>query len=502
MGLGFKGGMAAFAKGAEQGADRAREMENQDRNTAWLESQRKEKLDTQAREESTRVKMMQVGGDRAEAATQAGPGQMMPEGPEARMAPIQVKRPATEAEILTDMAAVQRGAGNAEGYLNSTKAATASVDAQRKKFDTDLADALAKGDADLITQVINGVGVNRVTGQVAINPFERDLPGYGKVPTFNATFKVQDPAGKVVEQTINSHDLQMRLQPYTAQMDTRLKVNEAGRWDKNYNRLGEQFKQTHGLAERTADRQDESAAMKLQTDTLAYEKALEEHKVPTAVKQQVEILRDELKTIATAQAKAQAEGNWTADNPGAKVQGERQMVANEQLRTLLTPYMPKAGAVKAQPFGEPKGNEPTNAIPKMAPISYTDKVWGEAEPAAAQATGVPIRVLQSVRMQGERSNGDQISAKGARGVYQFTPSSRDAFLKKYGVDAYSADPKEQALAAAWHLKESFDRTGNWNQAMAGFNGGISGENGTNTTAENKSYAERTRIAGMPTSAPK
>lgn len=131
-----------------------------------------------------------------------------------------------------------------------------------------------------------------------------------------------------------------------------------------------------------------------------------------------------------------------------------------------------------------------------APISYKDPLWNGAESAAAEKIGVPVELLRSIRINGERSNGDQVSSKGAKGVYQFTQSSRDAFLKKYGVDAYSQDPNEQAIAAAFHLKESLGRNkGDMSKAVAGYNGGISGERGTNNSTENKSYVNRV-MGGM------
>ena len=132
--------------------------------------------------------------------------------------------------------------------------------------------------------------------------------------------------------------------------------------------------------------------------------------------------------------------------------------------------------------------------PGMAPLSYKAATWDASEATASQKTGVPVDVLRAIRLHGERSNGNQVSPKGARGVYQFIPSTRDAFVKKYGVDAYSSDPDEQALATALHLKESHKRTGDWVKAMAGFNGGISGERGTNRTQENRDYVDRTSRA--------
>lgn len=132
-----------------------------------------------------------------------------------------------------------------------------------------------------------------------------------------------------------------------------------------------------------------------------------------------------------------------------------------------------------------------------APVSFRDRAWDAAEVKASAATGVPLDVLRSIRVNGERSNGNQVSSKGARGVYQFIPSTRSAFLKKYGVDAYSSDPNEQALAAAHHLKESYGRTRDWARAVAGYNGGITGERGTNRSAENVNYVQRV-IGGLRT----
>ena len=153
--------------------------------------------------------------------------------------------------------------------------------------------------------------------------------------------------------------------------------------------------------------------------------------------------------------------------------------ATSTLDSLLREKMPSLGSV---------------AQSGMAAISYKDPAWVASEAAASKKTGVPAEVLSAIRLHGERSNGNQVSPKGARGVYQFIESSRNAFLKKYGVDAYSSNPDEQALAAAHHLNEGFKRTGDWGKAMAGFNGGISGERGTNRTQENADYVRRTTDA--------
>ena len=133
--------------------------------------------------------------------------------------------------------------------------------------------------------------------------------------------------------------------------------------------------------------------------------------------------------------------------------------------------------------------------PSLAPNSYKNVGWDAAEAKASELTGVPQSVLRSIRVNGERSNGDQVSPVGARGVYQFMPKTRDLFLEKYGVDAYSDDPVQQARAAALHLKESHARTGDWRRAVAGYNGGTRGEANPDFTAETSNYTRRV-IDGM------
>lgn len=138
---------------------------------------------------------------------------------------------------------------------------------------------------------------------------------------------------------------------------------------------------------------------------------------------------------------------------------------------------------------------PTGGAGPGSRVTWKDPLWDSAEVQAAKRTGVPVAVIRAIRMHGERSNANQVSPAGAKGVYQFMPTTRGLFLKKYGVDAYSGDPVEQAMAAAYHLKESYQRTGSWLRAAAGYNGGIPGERGTNKTTENRNYVAR--IAAAP-----
>lgn len=94
----------------------------------------------------------------------------------------------------------------------------------------------------------------------------------------------------------------------------------------------------------------------------------------------------------------------------------------------------------------------------IEPHSFKDPAYDRYDEISAQKVGIPVDLLKSIRLKGERSNADQVSKSGARTVYQFIPSTRDAFLKKYGVDAYK-DGQSASMAAALHLKESLDRHG-------------------------------------------
>lgn len=117
---------------------------------------------------------------------------------------------------------------------------------------------------------------------------------------------------------------------------------------------------------------------------------------------------------------------------------------------------------------------------------YNDSFYDKTEVIAAQQVGIPLEVLRSIRVAGERSNENQVSSAGARGVYQFIPSTRNSVLKKYGVDAW--DPNQSSLAAAYLLKENAARNkGDFIAAVREYHGG---SNRKNWGSVNQAYANR------------
>lgn len=122
-----------------------------------------------------------------------------------------------------------------------------------------------------------------------------------------------------------------------------------------------------------------------------------------------------------------------------------------------------------------------------APKSYKDPYWAQLASATEKKLGIPDGLLGSIITKGERSNNDQVSEAGARTVAQIIPSTRDAVLKKYGVDAYLS-PETAVEAAGLVLKEGLDRNGgDAAAAVAEYHGGVKRENWGPKT---KAYVQR------------
>ncbi|MCE7796549.1 lytic transglycosylase domain-containing protein [Sphingobium sufflavum] len=121
--------------------------------------------------------------------------------------------------------------------------------------------------------------------------------------------------------------------------------------------------------------------------------------------------------------------------------------------------------------------------------SFRDPVYDKIEATLEKKYGLPSGGMKAIRTKGERSNADQVSSAGARTVYQIIPDTRDRFLKRYGIDAYSS-PKAAAEVAALHLRDDYQRTGEWPQAVANYHGGTSRKNHGPKTAAYRARVTR------------
>lgn len=75
------------------------------------------------------------------------------------------------------------------------------------------------GDAKGVVDAFNKGGDYKVVGTPEITREDRELPGIGTIPTYNAKVKLQGPDGNVVEKTYNSHDVSMQLMPYEKNLE-------------------------------------------------------------------------------------------------------------------------------------------------------------------------------------------------------------------------------------------------------------------------------------------
>ncbi len=123
--------------------------------------------------------------------------------------------------------------------------------------------------------------------------------------------------------------------------------------------------------------------------------------------------------------------------------------------------------------------------------SYKDPVYDELDAKFAAQVGVPEWLMVGIRTNGERSNADQVSSAGAKTVNQFTPTTRDLVIKKYGVDPW-ASPEASTLGKAYLLKESLDRNGQDPAAAA--REYIGGTNPDNHGPQTRAYVNRIMVA--------
>lgn len=126
--------------------------------------------------------------------------------------------------------------------------------------------------------------------------------------------------------------------------------------------------------------------------------------------------------------------------------------------------------------------------------SYKDPTYDVLDAKISQELGLPSGLLAGIRLRGERSNADKVSSAGARTVYQITPTTRDLFLKKYGVDAYKS-PSDAAKVAGLHLQESLQR--NRGDSTAAVREYIGGTNPANYGPVTAAYVQRVQGGKSP-----
>lgn len=86
--------------------------------------------------------------------------------------------------------------------------------------------AFRSGDAAGMTSALNQGGKFKIEG-LELTKEDREIPGAGTVPTYNAKYRKIAPDGTVTEETRNSHDLSMQLMPYEKALELQRKGSDS-----------------------------------------------------------------------------------------------------------------------------------------------------------------------------------------------------------------------------------------------------------------------------------
>ena len=119
--------------------------------------------------------------------------------------------------------------------------------------------------------------------------------------------------------------------------------------------------------------------------------------------------------------------------------------------------------------------------------SFKDASYDSIDKGVEAKLGLPDGLLSSIRLNGEKSNNNQVSSANARTPYQIIPKTRIAALKAYKIDPYLS-PENAAEVAGNLLKDSLKRNnGDVANAVAEYHGGTDRKNWGDIT---KAYVSR------------
>ena len=85
--------------------------------------------------------------------------------------------------------------------------------------------------------------------------------------------------------------------------------------------------------------------------------------------------------------------------------------------------------------------------------------------AAAQKYGVPVNLFLAQIQLESNWNPNAVSSAGAQGIAQFMPGTAAG----WGIDPF--DPAQALDASAHYMRNMYEMFGDWNKALAGYNGG-------------------------------
>lgn len=186
-------------------------------------------------------------------------------------------------------------------------------------------------------------------------------------------------------------------------------------------------------------------------------------------------------TALTRFAKGVAMGEGTIVGQSLAEKAILKAAGYDKISDSFDPLDPVALALGVVPgaLGAKFGHAPAKVLPESAGIPVTQMRLPDLQELkfndvrldayaikAAQQAGIPPEVLLAVKNAGERSGSTATSPKGAQGVMQFMPDT----FKRFGVGD-PTNPLNSIDAAAKYLKSLHDTYGDWDAAIAHYNGG-------------------------------
>ncbi len=183
---------------------------------------------------------------------------------------------------------------------------------------------------------------------------------------------------------------------------------------------------------------------------------------------------------------------WSRDEPQVK-QLLNAAAEKGELKEAVSEIKSKFGV--SDDWFKANGFDPKNTDLK----SYKSPAYIPIEAAAAKKHGIDQKYLSTIRLDGEKSNSDQVSPKNAKSVYQIMPENAKAYGEANGLDI--SKPADAAEVAAMLVKERiaiYKKQGLEGNALdaavyRSYHGGYKG--GKDYGPENEKYVQRTMGTG-------
>lgn len=352
------------------------------------------------------------------------------------------------------MAQGYRSLGNAEKAIaiehSSRQAQLANLQLADAQFRNDLGEATNLGFQGLV-DFANSRGGDRLGGRkikavtsedgktvtlVSVGPDGAEQPMSEPLP--NNELGV----GKVAWTLDRLVTPQQRMDHFTQRQD---KEQQQQNWVAAHNLSKDQFDHQKTVAAKNyqlnagaQERLNKESDLRLKAGQLAYEKALEENKVPPADKMLIDRYGKELDEINKAIVKAQAEGTWNLESPSVKMLLDSRTDIRRKYEDALAPYTKNGTGARGQdPFG----------------------FNGGAAPDFGRMVDITIQTESGGRRYGPDGKTLLTSPKGAQGEMQVMPGTN--LDPGFGVrPAKDSSPDERARVGRDYLQAMMGRYDN------------------------------------------